>query len=70
MLVVEQTLTCDVCGCEINQLTQTVPAGAAMQVVAGAQPGITQWKDVCQNCFGPLMEAFWAAKKAQDGDGR
>lgn len=66
MLVVKQTLTCDICGSEINELTQTVPTGAAMQVVSGAQPGVTQWKEVCSNCFGPLMEAFWAAKKAQD----
>ena len=66
MLVVKQTLTCDICGGEINELTQTVPTGAAIQVVDRPHPGVTQWKDVCSNCFGPLMEAFWAAKKAQD----
>lgn len=64
MLVVEQTLTCDVCGVEINSLKQPVQAHAVLQLIDRPAYGVGNWKDVCQDCLGPLRKAFWAVKHA------
>lgn len=69
MLTVEQKLSCDICGATINELKQTVPSGIAIQWIdRGTTHGITQWKDVCNDCFGPLGKAFWALKAAGAAD--
>ena len=63
MLTVEQALNCDICGAEMSRLKQTVPAGTVLQLIdRGQTHGISQWKDVCGDCFGPLIKAFWAIK--------
>ena len=65
MLKVEQTLTCDICGKQMNSLTQIVYPSAAMQVIARGPAGVSQWNDVCTECSGPLMKAFFALKTAK-----
>jgi hypothetical protein len=62
MLSVEQVLSCDICGNEINRLKQTLYPGNALQMLARGPAGVTQWQDVCLDCSGPLSKAFWALK--------
>lgn len=64
MLKVEQTLTCDICGKQMNSLTQIVYPGAAMQQISRGPIGVTTWHDVCIECHIPLMDALAEAKKA------
>ena len=65
MLKVEQTLTCDICSKQMNSLTQVVYPGAAMQQISRGPAGVTTWNDVCVECSGPLMNAFFALKTAK-----
>lgn len=58
MLVIDQTLTCDLCGAQMRTLRQTMNAGAAMQHIERGPVGVTQWHDVCESCAGPLREAL------------
>ena len=63
MLTVEQTLTCDICGSEMQTLKQTAKGGVAIQYINRPHyAGVTHWSDVCKDCFGPLQSAFWALK--------
>lgn len=68
MLKIEQTLTCDICSREINSLTQVVTNGAAMQQIGRGPAGVTAWNDVCVECSGPLMKAFFALKTVKDAE--
>lgn len=65
MLRVEQTLTCDICGKKMNSLTQIVYPNAAMQQISRGPAGVTAWHDVCVECSGTLMKAFFALKTAK-----
>lgn len=66
MLMVEQTLTCDICGTEINSSKQFIgPGGAIAHINRPVDAGVTTWKDVCVECQKPLMDAFWAMKRAK-----
>ena len=62
MLEVEQRLTCDVCGEQMRTLKQTVRHGTEIMHIERGAGGISQWRDVCSDCFEPLMKAFWAIK--------
>lgn len=66
MLKVEQILTCDICGKQMNSLTQIVINGTAMQQIGRGPAGVTGWNDVCAECAGPLLNAVWALKTAKD----
>lgn len=69
MLVIEQTLTCDICGTEMQTLKQNVRAGTAVQWInRGPNGGVTHWQDVCGDCFEPLVKAFWAIRTGRSGD--
>lgn len=71
MLMVEQTLTCDICGAEMNNLKQFVNPGMQIQHISRpTEGGTTTWRDVCVDCQGPLMQSFWALKKAKAEEGR
>ena len=67
MLIVEQTLTCDICGEVIRKLSVSVPPGHAIQEIDRDTQGVRGWKDVCSDCFGHLTKAFWAVKAAAKG---
>jgi len=64
VLKVEQTLTCDICGKQMNSLTQIVVSGTAMQQIGRGPMGMTGWQDVCVECHIPLLNAIHEAKKA------
>lgn len=66
MLKVEQTLTCDICGKQMNSLTQVVINGTAMQQIGRGPAGVTGWNDVCVECSSPLLNAVWALKTAKN----
>jgi hypothetical protein len=68
VLKVEQTLTCDICGKQMNSLTQIVYPNAAMQQISRGPAGVTAWNDVCVECSGPLMKAFFALKTVKDAE--
>lgn len=69
MLVIEQTLTCDICCNEIRHLRQSVLDGHQIQRIDQGPCGVRGWKDVCSECFGHLVKAFWEVKKnAVPGD--
>lgn len=70
MLIVEQTLTCDICGVEIRKLKSPVEPGTAVQEIVRDANGFRGWKDVCWDCFHPLSKAFWAIKTAKADDER
>ena len=61
MLKVEQTLTCDICGKQMNSLTEIVINGTAMQQIGRGPAGVTGWNDVCAECAGPLVKAVHKA---------
>lgn len=72
MLVVEQTLSCDICGSQIRHLKQSYQHGQVVQQIDRGQidrgqSGPGPWKDVCNDCFGHLIKAFWAVKNAAEG---
>lgn len=68
MLLVKQTLSCDICGSEMYRLEQTVVPGTALQMITRGPSGVTAWKDVCVDCTGPLYKAVWALKTAKDAE--
>lgn len=67
MLVVEQTLSCDICGSQIRHMKQSYQHGQVVQQIDRGQSGPGSWKDVCNDCFGHLIKAFWAVKNATEG---
>lgn len=66
MLKIEQTLTCDICGVVITNDTQIVHPGTQMYNIGRGPAGVTQWDDVCGDCYYPLLNAVWALKTAKD----
>lgn len=67
MLIVEQTLTCDICGEVMCKLNFSVQPGQAIQQTSRPNNGVGSWKDVCSDCIGHLTKAFWAVKAAAKG---
>jgi hypothetical protein len=65
VLKVEQTLSCDICSSEIKSDTQIVYSGTQMYNIGRGPAGMTQWQDICNECHGPLMKAFFALKTAK-----
>jgi hypothetical protein len=68
MLKVEQTVSCDICGSEMRNVKQIVPAGAQIPIIERGPAGVTQWHDVCGACHDPLLKAVWALKTAKDAE--
>ena len=62
MLMVEQILFCDICGKEMNRLKQSVRPSSVLQMIARGPAGVTQWHDVCCDCFGPMLDAIRAVR--------
>lgn len=59
MLTIEQVLSCDLCGREIRRLKRDVAFGRVNEIINGPEMHISPGnKDVCADCYGPLMETF------------
>lgn len=60
MLVIEQILSCDLCGREIRRLKQEARHGSVAQIIEGPSSRVVSGgtHDVCADCYEPLMEAF------------
>ena len=58
MLIIDQRLTCDLCGTEMSVLRQTMQPGDALQNITRGPIGVTQWHDVCEACSVGLRQAI------------
>lgn len=68
MLIIDQKLTCDLCGTEMSVLRQTMHPGAVMQNITRGPIGVTQWQDVCVACSVGLRQAITDLTKKTQSD--
>jgi prolyl 4-hydroxylase len=68
LLIIDQKLTCDLCGTEMGVLRQTMQPGVAMQHITRGPIGVTQWQDVCAECSVPLRQAITDLTKKKQSD--